>query len=72
MGFSLYPDPLIDAGFGAESGRRLFLPLGHDAARAAELRAEGWITLAALSPADEAGALGCEAVLDGAVVRPLR
>ncbi len=33
MGFSLYPDPLIDAGFGTETARRLFLPLGHDTER---------------------------------------
>ncbi|MBO9499994.1 MAG: ATP phosphoribosyltransferase regulatory subunit [Novosphingobium sp.] len=64
MGFSLYPDPLIDAGFGTEAARRLFLPLGHDAARAAALRGEGWVTVAALSDADDARALGCEAVLD--------
>lgn len=65
MGFSLYPDPLIDAGFGAETAKRLFLPLGHDAERAAELRAEGWVTVAALSADDDAKALGCEAVLNG-------
>lgn len=61
VGFSLYPDPLIDAGLGAEAGaaRRLFLPLGHDAAAAAMLRAEGWETVAALSDADDAAALGC-------------
>lgn len=71
MGFSLYPDPLIDAGFGAETARRLFLPLGHDEARAAELRGEGWVTLAALSADDDARALGCEALLDGESVKPL-
>ncbi|MBN8829621.1 MAG: ATP phosphoribosyltransferase regulatory subunit [Sphingomonadales bacterium] len=70
MGFSLYPDPLIDAGFGAESGKRLFLPLNHDPERAAELRAEGWITVAALSDEDDAKALGCEAVLLGKDVAP--
>src|SRR5690606_3979162 len=52
MGFSLYPDPLIDAGFGMDEKRRLFLPLGHDAAAAATLRAEGWVTVAALSETD--------------------
>lgn len=71
MGFSLYPDPLIDAGFGTETARRLFLPIGHDSERAAALRAEGWVTVAALSPADDATALGCEAVLDGKGVRAL-
>jgi len=65
MGFSLYPDPLIDAGFGSESARRLFLPIGHDVEQAAALRGEGWVTVAALSEGDDAGALGCQAVLDG-------
>ncbi len=65
VGFSLYPDPLIDDGLGAEdeAERRLFLPLGHDAALAASLRADGWQTVAALSEADEARALGCGFVL---------
>jgi len=71
MGFSLYPDPLIDAGFGFEGARRIFLPLGHDAERAAELRGEGWITVTALSAGDDARALGCEAVLDGKGVKAL-
>jgi ATP phosphoribosyltransferase regulatory subunit len=69
MGFSLYPDPLIDAGFGTETARRLFLPIGHDAARAVELRGEGWVTIAALSASDDARTLGCEAVLDGKGLR---
>jgi len=71
IGFSLYPDPLIDAGFGTQAARRIFLPLGHDGARAAELRGEGWVTVAALSGADDAAALGCEAVLDGKGIRRL-
>lgn len=65
MGFSLYPDPLIDAGFGRIDQRRIFLPLGHDAERAALLRAEGWTTLAALSEQDDGRALGCGHWLDG-------
>ncbi|MDX2210755.1 MAG: ATP phosphoribosyltransferase regulatory subunit [Sphingopyxis sp.] len=71
VGFSLYPDPLIDTGLGAETGaaRRVFLPLGYDAAAAAKLRAEGWETVAALSDADNAAELGCSHVLgaDGPV-----
>ncbi|MBL8651574.1 MAG: ATP phosphoribosyltransferase regulatory subunit [Sphingopyxis sp.] len=61
VGFSLYPDPLIDDGLGAEdvADRRIFLPLGHDVELAASLRADGWQTVAALSDADEARALGC-------------
>jgi ATP phosphoribosyltransferase regulatory subunit len=71
MGFSLYPDPLIDAGFGAETARRLFLPIGHDAERAAVLRAEGWVTVAALSTSDDAVTLGCEAALKGQSIKLL-
>src|SRR3546814_9095352 len=59
MGFSLYPDPLIDAGFGGEAPRRLFLPLHHDAARAARLRAEGWQTVAALTGEENGEGLRC-------------
>ena len=61
VGFSLYPDPLIDAGLGADAGavRRLFLPLGHDAAAAVTLRGAGWETVAALADTDDAAALGC-------------
>ncbi|BAK64801.1 ATP phosphoribosyltransferase regulatory subunit [Sphingobium sp. SYK-6] len=71
MGFSLYPDPLIDAGFGAESARRLFLPLDHDPVRAAELRRQGWVTVAALSRDDDPQVLGCEALLAGQDIRAL-
>jgi ATP phosphoribosyltransferase regulatory subunit len=63
-GFSLYPDALIDLLALAEPAEdRLFLPLGHDAAAAAGLRAAGWRTTAALSDADTAAALGCSHVL---------
>ncbi len=59
-GFSLFPDALID-GLAETEARRdtLFLPLGHDPAQAERLRAIGWRTLAALSDADDASALGC-------------
>ena len=61
IGFSLYPDPLIDDGLGAEdvAERRIFLPLGHDPAIAASLRADDWQTVAALAETDDARALGC-------------
>lgn len=73
VGFSLYPDPLIDAGLGGEPDavRRVFLPPGHDAEAAARLRAEGWETLAALSDADDAAALGCSHVMGAAGPLPL-
>lgn len=69
MGFSLYPDPLIDAGFGGDSPKRLFLPLGHDPARAAELRGEGWHTIAALGEGEDGAAQRCSHWLDGAEPR---
>ncbi|MFM5948937.1 MAG: ATP phosphoribosyltransferase regulatory subunit [Novosphingobium sp.] len=60
IGFSLYPDALIDVLAGKEAARdTLFLPLGHDPAQADRLRAIGWRTVAALSEACEPGALGC-------------
>jgi len=65
MGFSLYPDPLIDAGFGAGSPKRLFLSLHHDQSRAAQLRAEGWQTVAALTAQENGEALRCTHWLDG-------
>ncbi len=60
IGFSLYPDPLIDALAVTGTQRdTLFLPLGHDPQAAARLRAIGWRTVAALSDGDDAAALGC-------------
>jgi ATP phosphoribosyltransferase regulatory subunit len=59
IGFSLYIDPLVDAGLGRVPERRVFLPLGADAAAAARLRQEGWTTIAALAADDDAAALGC-------------
>ncbi|GGD65471.1 ATP phosphoribosyltransferase regulatory subunit [Croceicoccus mobilis] len=62
-GFSLYPDPLIDANPLEGADRVLFLPLGYDREKAETLRAEGWRTRAALSESDDAGALACTHVL---------
>ena len=60
IGFSLYPDRLIDALSAAEPRRdSLFLPLGHDTDHAARLRAIGWRTVAALGAQCDARALGC-------------
>ena len=65
VGFSLYPDPLIDDGLGAEddADRRILLPFGHDPALAASLRADGWQTVAALTETDDAKRLGCGFIL---------
>lgn len=68
IGFSLYVDGLVNAGLGQMPERRLFLPLGTDAEAATRLRAEGWATVAALSAADTAAALGCTYRLAGGEV----
>lgn len=62
-GFSLYPDPLTGTERGEAENKRLFLPLGTDAAKAARLRAEGWITVAALDSDDTAKQLNCGHIL---------
>jgi len=65
-GFSLYPEELVEAVKSAEPRTKtLFLPLGHDRAAAAKLRADGWRTVAALSEADAPAALGCSHRLEG-------
>lgn len=63
VGFSIYPDPLLDLDAAEEPARRLFLPLGHDIDAAAALRGQGWTTVAALD-AQCAGAT-CSHVLQG-------
>ena len=71
VGFSLYPDRLIDALATTEPKRdALFLPLGHDTTHAQRLRAIGWRTVAALGEDCDAKALGCTHRLeDGEAVR---
>ena len=65
-GFSLYPEELVDAVKAEEPARpAVFLPLGHDPAQAAGLRAQGWRTVAALEETDDARALGCSHRLEG-------
>jgi ATP phosphoribosyltransferase regulatory subunit len=65
-GFSLYPEELVEA-VKADEPRRdaVFLPLGHEPAAAAQLRADGWRTVAALSDTDDAAELGCSHKLEG-------
>lgn len=55
-GISLYVDPLVDAGLGrSDNGRRLFLPWGTADDVGNRLRADGWVTIAALGPEDGPG-----------------
>lgn len=71
VGFSLYIDPIIEAGIGRVERQRLFLPFGTDPATAARLRGEGWVTVAALDPGDTAEAQLCTHVLSDGTVRPV-
>ncbi|MFM7028344.1 MAG: ATP phosphoribosyltransferase regulatory subunit [Chakrabartia sp.] len=70
VGFSAYIDPLIDAGLAQGERRRLFLPLGTLPQKAAKLRSEGWVTVAALSEEDSAEAQICTHILSNG--RPVR
>ncbi len=63
-GFSLYPD-MLNKLLSFECHKSLFLPLAHDSALAHQLRAEGWITIAALTDKDDANILGCSHILEG-------
>lgn len=69
VGFSLYIDPLVDAGLGQEPARRVFVPLDADPNLARGLRQDGWITVAALTDDDQP--TGCTHRLVGGTVLPL-
>lgn len=66
-GMTLYLDSLMRATAPAPVRRRVLLPVGTSPAEAAALRADGWVTIAALDPAadarDEARRQSCEAIL---------
>jgi ATP phosphoribosyltransferase regulatory subunit len=65
-GMTLYPDALRRALMPPPARKRLFLPPGTPAAQAAALRAEGFATVAALSPSDTPRRLRCTHRLDAA------
>jgi ATP phosphoribosyltransferase regulatory subunit len=68
-GFTLYTDTILRALPDAIPPRRVLLPFGTDCTQANALRAAGWVTVAALAPADdwwaEARRLDCSHVLEG-------
>jgi ATP phosphoribosyltransferase regulatory subunit len=68
-GFTLYTDMILSTLPQARPQQRLLVPPGVSAARTAELRSEGWVTVAALKPAAdwhaEAQRLACGHVLVG-------
>jgi ATP phosphoribosyltransferase regulatory subunit len=70
IGFSLYVDGLVDLGLGQEARTRVLLPVGTSANIGAELRQQGWITVAALEAGAEAKALNCSHIFADGAVRP--
>ena len=70
IGFSIYPDPLLDLMQRHEPERRVMLPPGHDQDVARRLRAQGWVTVAALD--DGCAADGCTHRLGPEGPEPIR
>jgi ATP phosphoribosyltransferase regulatory subunit len=70
-GFSLYPDPLIELSEDDGPKRRLFCPLGTPPANAAQMRAQGWVTVAALDERDTAQSLACSHILINGNAQPI-
>ena len=70
IGFSLYVDGLVDLGLGQEARSRVLLSVGTSADIGAELRQQGWITVAALEAGAEAKALNCSHIFADGAVRP--
>jgi ATP phosphoribosyltransferase regulatory subunit len=71
VGFSLYLDPIVDAGMAPAGRARVFLKAGFAPAEAARLRAQGYATVAALSDTDDAAALGCTHLWADGALTPL-
>lgn len=59
-GCTLYPDAMLAVAPPPAAAARVFVPTGSDPARAARARARGFVTVAALSPADTPASLRCE------------
>ena len=70
-GFTLYLNALAEIAPEAEARPVVYLTQGHDAAKAADLRADGWRTKAQLSADEDPKALGCTHVLRGTAVEEL-
>ena len=70
-GFTLYLNALAEIAPDGEARTMAYLTQGHDAAKAADLRAQGWRTKAQLSPGEDPRALGCTHVLRGSEVKEL-
>jgi len=70
IGFSLFADAIV-AGLPLEERRRLFVPVGTDPALSARMRADGWVTVAALTEGDSAEAQICSHILRDGAPHPL-
>lgn len=70
-GFSLYPDTLGGAAQPGAENKRLFLPIGTDAGKAARLRSDGWITVFALDEGDDPKLLDCDHILHNGRATPV-
>ncbi|MBC8339900.1 MAG: ATP phosphoribosyltransferase regulatory subunit [Alphaproteobacteria bacterium] len=75
-GFTLFMDTVLRAVKPPEPKRRVYLPAETPADKAAQLRAEGWVTVAELSDSENAKAeavrMGCTHILDGDEVLELQ
>ena len=69
VGFSLYVDGLVDAGYGLTAHRRVALPNGTSRAIGERLRGAGWVTVAVLDSDDTPG--DCSHRWDGAAAVPV-
>ena len=74
-GFTLYTDTILHTLAPPLLRRRVLIPPDADRRRAGALRADGWVTVAALLPADdwrdEARRLGCGYIYEGGKPRPV-
>jgi len=74
-GFTLFMDTVLRAAASVPPARRIYVPLGVSAGDAAQLRAEGWTTIAGLDrgadPAVEAKRLGCAHLFTDGRTRPI-
>jgi ATP phosphoribosyltransferase regulatory subunit len=75
-GFTLYTNTILRTLPEPDLPRRILVPDGEERSRAAALRGDGWVTVAALSPAAdwhaEAARLGCDHVLEDGKPVPVR
>ncbi|MBB5710386.1 ATP phosphoribosyltransferase regulatory subunit [Sphingomonas xinjiangensis] len=71
VGFSLYADPVLDTGLGTAERTRLFLPYGTRTEEGRTLRAQGWVTVAALEASDTPQAQLCTHTLHNGEITAL-